>query len=252
MTNTTIIITCAITLATWKVSSFIYRSFRKVFVIWENQVGLHFIDGKLVELLEAGRHSFWGKKHSLEIMDKRIKPIVIQSQDIPTADGITVKSTVVGLFQKTDPMKAYRATSDSEATLHTIIQLALREIVTGYETEDLLEKRSTLGSALLEKVHEGASDLGITVTELAIRDIILPGEIKRAITATMQSKQEAKAQLEVARGSAAALRVMANSTKQYENNPTLLKLRYIETLEKAASTMGNTFIIGQKEITENI
>lgn len=228
------------------------RKFRHVFTVWENQTALHFIHGKLIDTLNPGRHVMWGKGHSITALDNRLQHIVLQSQEIPTADGITVKTSVVGLYKTNDAIKAFHSSTDAATALHTLIQLALRDIVTSLETDQLLSTRGKLGSILMEKIQPGAANLGLTLSEIAVRDVILPGEIKRALTSTMQAKQEAKAELEVARGRAAAMRTLANSAKQFEAHPSLLKLRYIEALEKAAETHGNTFIIGQNELPHNI
>lgn len=230
----------------------IVSKFRHVFTVWENQTALHFVHGKLIETLPPGRHVIWGKGHSITTLDHRLQHIAIQSQEIPTADGITVKVSVVGLYKTGDAIKAFHSSSDTTSALHILIQLALRDIVTSLETEQLLSTRAKLGSILMEKIQPGAANLGLTLSEIAVRDVILPGEIKRAITSTMQAKQEAKAELEVARGRAAAMRTLANSAKQFDAHPSLLKLRYIEALEKAAESHGNTFIIGQNELPHNI
>jgi len=228
------------------------KKFRHVFIVWENQTAMHFIHGRLVKTLNPGRHVIWGLGHSIKTLDNRLQHIVLQNQEIPASDGITVKTSVVGLYKIDDAIKAFQTSSDSTAALHTLIQLALRDEVCSMDTEELLKLRSQLGPRLIDKINTGANNLGITVTELAVRDIILPGEVKRALTSIMQAKHEAKAELEVARGRAAAMRTLANSAKQFEAHPSLLKLRYIEALEKAAETHGNTFIIGQHELPHNI
>ena len=60
---------------------------------------------------------------------------------------------------------------------------------------------------------------------------MFPGELKKIFTQVVQAQKEGMAALERARGEDAALRKLANTAKLLENNPNLLYLRFLETLE---------------------
>ena len=64
-----------------------------------------------------------------------------------------------------------------------------------------------------------------------MRDVILPGELRRAYADTALARQRGLAELERARAEAATLRSLANTAKLLEERPGLLKLR---TLQVAA------------------
>ena len=203
--------------------------------------------GKLLGLLDSGRHRFYWKGHEFTHFDSRLQQIALQTQELTTAEGITVKTTAVGLYRVIDPVLTLSATTEFSATLYTMIQLALRDVVGGIEAEELLKNARNLGPQLLTTIQEKAAGLGIELTELVIRDVILPSDIKAALSESWRSKKTAVAELEVARGKAAAARTLANAAKLYETNPSLLKIRYIEALEQASKGMGNTFVIGMPD-----
>lgn len=208
---------------------------------------IHSRRGRLVQLLEPGRYRFFGTGHQFQLFDCRLQQLALQTQELTTAEGITVKITAVGLYRITDPVAAVSATSDFTATLYTLIQLALRDQVNGVEVESLLSNVRSFGPKLLDEVKNNAANLGLELTELVIRDVIVPAEIKTALSETWRSKKSALAEIESARGKAAAARTLANAARLYETHPALLKVRYIEALEQATKGMGNTFVIGMPD-----
>lgn len=219
-------------------------SLRQVILATENTQKLHYLNGKFIEILQPGRHIFWGNGHTFTELDSRLQPITLQSQELNTAEGLSIKLTAVGLFKVTDPLLAISSTTSYSDTLYTLIQLALRDLVNGFAAEELIARARDLSPQFLEKVQTGAAKLGLEVTELTIRDIILPNDLKNALSAAWRTKKEAIAELEEARGKAAAARTLANAAKLYSTNPELLKVRYLETLEKLSTSYGNTFVVG--------
>ncbi|MEO7099755.1 MAG: SPFH domain-containing protein [Luteolibacter sp.] len=223
------------------------RKWITAIIVPMNHRCIHSRNGKLVGLLESGRYRFFGIGHQFQMFDNRLQQVTLQTQELTTLEGITVKTTAVGLYRVVDPIAATSATSDFNNTLYTLIQLALRDAISGVEAESLLSNVRALGPNLLEVVQTKAADLGLELTELVIRDVIFPADIKAALSESWRSKKSALAELEAARGKAAAARTLANAAKLYETHPALLKIRYIEALEQASKGMGNTFVIGMSD-----
>lgn len=190
---------------------------------------------------------FIGTGREFQNFDTRLQQLTLQTQELTTVEGISIKVTAVGLYRVVDPVLAMSATADYTATLYTLVQLALRDAIGGVETESILANVRTIGPALLAAVRDKASGLGLELTELVVRDVILPADIKAALSEQWRSKKSALAEIEAARGRVAAARTMANAAKLYEDHPALLQLRYIGALEQAAVGTGNTFVIGLPE-----
>jgi regulator of protease activity HflC (stomatin/prohibitin superfamily) len=208
---------------------------------------IHSRYGKLIGILDPGRYRFLGAGHEIKLFDNRIQQITLQTQEVTTLEGISIKATAVGLYRIVDPLLTESATADFNGTLYTMIQLALRDVIGGIEAEAILTNARHLGPKLLDIVREKANGLGVELTELVIRDVILPADIKAALSESWRSKKSAIAELESARGKVAAARTLANAAKLYEASPSLLKIRYIEALEQASKGMGNTFVIGMPD-----
>lgn len=215
-----------------------------VIVVPMHHFCLHSRYGKYIGMLESGRFRFSGVGHGFQTFDTRLQQLTLQTQELTTLEGITVKTTAVGLYRIVDPVVATSATADFNSTLYTLIQLALRDVFAGIEAEALLSNVRDLGPKLLGMVQPKAAGLGLEITELVVRDVIFPADIKAALSDCWRAKKSALAELESARGKAAAARTMANAAKLYQSNPSLLQVRYIEAIEQATKSMGNTFVIG--------
>lgn len=225
----------------------IWRSLVTIVDIPMNHRSIHSRHGQLEGLLEPGRYHYFGKGHQFQSFDSRLQQVALNTQELTTAEGITVKITAVGLYRIIDPILATSVTADYYNTLYTLIQLSLRDAIGGVETEFLLSNVRALGARMLEAVQAKTGALGLEVTELVVRDVIIPTEIKMAMSEVWRSKKSAQAEIEIVRGKSAVARTLANTAKLYEDHPSILKIRYIEALEHATKGIGNTFVIGMPD-----
>ena len=80
---------------------------------------------------------------------------------------------------------------------------------------------------------------------VGIRDIILPGEMKDLMNKVTEAKKAAEANLIVRREETAAMRSQANTAKLLADNPTLMRLRELEVLEKVATSGKLSVVLGE-------
>jgi len=232
----------------WRIGVKLIRDYTESVTIWDFQSGLHFRHGKFVEILDAGKHRLFGKGHTVILHDHRITELVVQGQELITADSATVKLTAVAQWRIVDAQKFYMGAEDGRQALYTIVQLALRQLVGGVDLDAVMERKASFAGELLEQVRGAAAlDLGVEIIRVDIRDVMLGGELKSAYSAVISARQEARSKQERARGEAAALRTMANAARAFENNPDLFRLRYLETLKEVGAGYGNQLIIGVPE-----
>ena len=71
--------------------------------------------------------------------------------------------------------------------------------------EALLSQRVAIGAQLRELVAPQAEAIGVQVHAVEVRDVMLPGELRKAFSEVLKAKQEGQAALERARGESAAL-----------------------------------------------
>lgn len=205
---------------------------------WEQ--GLLFRRGRIDALLGAGAHRRWRRGFTLRTVDMRPWVVVVPTQEVPTADGTTVKVTLAGQARVVDATTYLTGAQDTEQALYLALQVALRELVATTTVDDLLAGRPGLGQALVGRLG-GIDGLGVAVERLEIKDVILPAELKRAHTEVLVARAQGTAALERARGETAALRSLANAARMAADNPALVQLRLLQQLEASA---GHTVVIG--------
>lgn len=125
--------------------------------------------------------------------------------------------------------------------LYIVLQMALREIVGKEKIDVLIENRAGIGSKLMQLVSGKASEMGLKLICADIKDIMFPGEMKRAFAQVIKAQKEGQAALERARSETAALRSLANAARTMDDNPNLLQLRALQAL---ADSSGNTLVLG--------
>ncbi len=222
----------------------IRTALRQEITVWEHCHALHYRHGVLKEVLRPGRHVFWGRGHAFRQLEARWEEAVIQGQEFLTSDRAPVKVSGVARYRIADPEKNLAAASHPYQGLHTAVQLALRDVIGALGIDAVLEaKHGDLTARLTALVKPVAEALGYELDTIAVRDLMLCGELKKAFTQSMTAKQEALAELEKARGEAAALRVMANAARVFDQHPALLQLKFIQSLEHGTGHQ-HQFIMG--------
>ena len=205
------------------------------------QKALLFRNGVLVETVGPGAHRRWRRGYWLTPVDTRPWVLTVPTQEVPTADGVTVKITVAGSVRVSDPVAYVTATQDAMGALYLAVQIALRDVVAGATVEQLVGDRGETARALFGAVR-GVESLGVEIERIEIKDIVLPAELKRAQSEVLVARAEGQAALERARSETAALRSLANAARLAADTPALLQLRLYQQLGASGT---NTVVLGQ-------
>jgi len=80
--------------------------------------------------------------------------------------------------------------------------------------------------------------------------VILPGEMKEILNKVTEAKKAAEASLITRREETAAMRSQANTARIFEGNPTLMRLKELETPEKIADKAKPSVVLADKGLTE--
>lgn len=223
------------------VAKFLRARFRYEFIVNEGFAGLLFHEGKLVETLTAGRHVRWGRHFRVALVETRKTLLQVSGREVLSADNVGVKISVVLTMQITDAAKSVQAADSYAAHLYSTAQTAVRTVVAGGTLEALLTQRIAIGAQVKELIAPSAEAVGVEVHSVEVRDVMLPGELRKAFSEVLKAKQDGQAALERARGESAALRNLANAARLLENQPALATLRFLQALE--ASNAGQTFVM---------
>jgi regulator of protease activity HflC (stomatin/prohibitin superfamily) len=169
-----------------------------------------------------------------------------------TADKVTLRMNAVVSYRIVDAHKAVSSTEDARQALYRETQLALRAVVGVRELDELLTDKDAVTHDLERDVKNRANQLGLEVVSVGIRDIILPGEMKDLMNKVTEAKKAAEANLIVRREEVAAMRSQANTAKVLADNPTLMRMRELEVLEKIAAAGNLNIVLGEKGLADRV
>ncbi len=218
---------------------FALRTIRKC-DIYEYQRGLFYNRGKFVAVWAPGSHWYFKPYHSYNMVDVRILDETIPGQEVLSLDNVGIRISLAVKYQVVDPYLAINKVVNYQDSLYLAMQVTLRDIIGSFNIEDLLGKREEIGKLLFEKSVDSAAEIGLKLYSARVKDIMLPGELRTIFSQEVNARHEGLAKLERARGESAALRNLANTAHVLENNPSLMQLRLLQTLEKSS---GNTLVL---------
>ncbi|HMP03592.1 MAG TPA: slipin family protein [Gemmatales bacterium] len=218
---------------------------------WEAVV---FVGGEFAEVLGPGQYAFWRDARPVLVVpvDLRETTADVAGQEIMTADKVTLRLNAVAVFKVVDARRAVSVAEDVRQALYREVQLALRAVVGGRELDALLADKDAVARELVDAVRPRAEALGIELRAIGIRDIILPGEMRELLNRVTEAKKAAEANLIARREETAAIRSQANSAKMLQENPTLMRLRELETLEKIAATSKLRILVSDQGLTDRL
>lgn len=185
--------------------------------------------GRLAGVLDAGRHRrVWGARYVG--VDLRDHLLALSPQEVLTADGVTVKVTAAVRWSVSDPVAFVEQADDPVGHVYLGAQVALREALAGLEAERVVRRGSAVPSAEITAAAQVvAAGVGIDVTEVIVKDVILPAELRAAAAELVSARQRGAAQLEAARAETAALRSLANGARLLDAHPALAQLRLVQS-----------------------
>lgn len=206
-------------------------------VVQEWERVLVYRDGRFEAELEPGRHRLRAWRRRTVRVGVRPRQHAVPLQDVLTGDGLAVRVSLVVTLRVVDPRTWHEAVDLPDAFVHTAVQVSLREAVAARTLDELLADRAAVPEQVRAAVAPTAAAVGVAVDALALRDVAVPAELRRAAAEVATARAQGLAALERARSEVAATRALANAAKLVEAQPALLQLRTLQAVEAGGATV---------------
>lgn len=208
----------------------------KRFNVEEGQTGLLYIDNKFVRQLAPGTHAFWsvGRPVTVKLVDIRETALDVTGQEILTKDRVSIRVNISATYQVTDVEKAVSSVKDFADALYRALQHGFRESMGTKTLDKILADKVSVDAEAANRVREQMLAIGIRVGEIAVKDVILPGEMRDILNRVVEAEKEAEANVIRRREETNATRSLLNTAKVMEENPSMMRLKELEALEKIA------------------
>lgn len=217
--------------------------------VTKDQEGLLYVDGKLIKRLSPGKHAYWQFNHDVELktFDRRTQMLEISGQEILSKDRVSLRINLSASIKIRDTELVAQSVDKVDDYVYKTLQLALREAVGTKSLDDILLDKLYVNETVKELVVQQLDAIGVTLINVGVKDIILPGEMKAILNQVVEAQKAAEANVIKRREETSATRSLHNTAKVMENNPTLMRLKELEALEKVADRIDSLTVYGGLE-----
>ena len=208
-----------------------------------------FVDGELSRTLRPGSYAFWNfrKNVSAEVIDQRLQSLEVSGQELLTRDRVSLRVNLAASLRVVDPVVARTRVAKYSEFLYRELQYGLRRAVAAKTLDELLGDKASLDADIFAYVRGRVADYGIEVSGVGVKDVILPGEMKEILNSVVQAEKLAQANVIRRREEANATRSLLNTAKLIADNPTLMRLKELEALEKVTEKIDKLTVFGGLE-----
>jgi len=168
------------------------------------------------------------------IIDLRLVTLDVPKQRIITKDNVTVDVDAIVYFRVSDPISSVMRVKDYFMASALLAQTTLRDVIGQVELDDLLTRREDLNKKIQQILDEATEPWGIKVTTVAIRDVVIPEQMQRAIAKQAEAERERRSRVIMAEGELLAAEKMSEAAESYARSPIALRLRELQTWSEIA------------------
>lgn len=210
--------------------------------ISEYERGVKFTCGKFTKIMEPGWRLVFPIFQSYKKIDIRTKVIDVPEQEVITKDNVSVKINAVIYYSIFDASKALLGVENFHYAVSQLAQTTMRNIVGSVTLDELLTGREKISLEICKIVDEATDSWGIKVQNVELKDVALPGEMKRVIAKVAEAEREKQAVITKAAGELEASKNLAQAAETLSSSPGALHLRTLSTINDVSSDQSNTII----------
>ena len=166
----------------------------------------------------------------------------VPEQDVITKDNVSLKVNAVLYFRV---LQADKAIVEVERFLDATSQLAqttLRSVLGQSQLDEILAEREKINMKLQQIIDSQTEPWGIKVSNVEVKHVDLPVEMKRAMAKQAEAERERRAKIIHAEGEFQASEKLRDAAINIAVEPTALQLRFLQTLTEVASEKNSTTI----------
>jgi len=178
----------------------------------------------------------------MERVDMRTIVVDVEKQDVITRDNVSVGVNAVVYLQVIDSIKSVIQVENYLYATGQLAQTTLRSVAGQAELDELLSAREKINNQLQDILDQHTDPWGVKVTQVELKHIDLPVEMKRSMAREAEAERERRAKIISAEGELQASKKLSQAAQAMEISPVTLQLRYLQTLSEVAAEHNSTTI----------
>jgi regulator of protease activity HflC (stomatin/prohibitin superfamily) len=166
----------------------------------------------------------------------------VPPQDVITKDNVSISVNAVVYFRIIHPEKAIIEVEDFMFATSQISQTTLRSVLGQSDLDELLAQREKINNKLQEIIDFATDPWGIKVSNVEIKDVVLPAEMKRAMAMQAEADRERRAKIIKAEGELQASQKLLEAARTMSQEHITIQLRYLQTLIDISAENATTIV----------
>lgn len=204
--------------------------------------GIKFCLGKYKKIMEPGWRIVLPIFESYKKVDIRTKAVDVPKQETITKDNVSIEINAVIYYKVFDASKAILEVENFYYAVSQLAQTTMRNIVGSVSLDELLCEREKVSTEICKVIDAATDEWGIKVSNVELKDIALPEEMKRVLAKAAEAEREKAAVITKAAGEVEAANNLAKAASIISEVPGALHLRTLSTINDISSDQSNTII----------
>ncbi|MHB0998854.1 MAG: slipin family protein [Armatimonadota bacterium] len=211
-------------------------------VIKEYERGVVLRWGRFSHVKEPGIRFLFPFVDQMFRLDLRVVTMDVPKQEMMTRDNVPVSVDAVVYFRVVSPEDAVLKIENFVRATSLIAQTSLRSTIGQALLDELLSERDKVNEQLQTIIDQQTEPWGIKVTNVEIKDVVLPESMKRAMAGQAETERQRRSKIINAEGEFQAAQKLADAAEIISQNPAALQLRFLQTLSDIAVENNSTTI----------
>lgn len=167
----------------------------------------------------------------------------VPPQDIITKDNVSLTVNAVVYYRVLDPEKAVVEVEDYLYASSQLAQTTLRSVCGQSDLDELLANREAINTRLQTLLDQQTEPWGVKVGHVELKNVDLPGEMKKAMSRQAEAERERRAKIIAAEGELQAATKLSEAAAQLSTQSNSMQLRYLQTLVEIGANQNAKTIV---------
>lgn len=204
--------------------------------------GVKFTLGRFTGLVEPGWRLVFPVIQSMRKVDIRTKATDVPDQEAITKDNVSCKINAVIYYKVVDAGKAVLEVENVWYAVNQLAQTTMRNVVGQLALDELLSQRDQASLRIREIIERDAIAWGLDVSNVELKDITLPEDMKRTIAKQAEAERERRAVIINSEGEVVAAENLKKAADILAMSSGALHLRTLNSINDISSDQSNTVV----------
>lgn len=204
--------------------------------------GVKFTLGRFTGLVNPGWRLIFPVIQSMRKVDIRIKATDVPDQEAITKDNVSCTINAVIYYRIIDAGKAVLEVENVWYAVNQLAQTTMRNVVGQLALDELLSQRDQASLRIRDIIEKDAAAWGVDVSNVELKDITLPEDMKRTIGKQAEAERERRAVIISSEGEVAAATNLKEAADILASSSGALHLRTLNSINDISSDKSNTVV----------